>query len=80
MVTKIQSYVDQLDENQDRIGSWAVHVADSKAKCRVCEGVPFDFKKGKEAFLQHCRTKKHKENMSKCNSKKKQIDLKMMSC
>ena len=50
MVAKsLTVYAEQLDSNKVKIGTWACDVGDSRAKCRLCDGASFSFKKGKNA-------------------------------
>ena len=75
MVAKsISNYVGEEDVNKDK-GTWAYDVGGSNAKCKACEGKPFCYKKGKDAFIQHSKTEKHKVNMRRLSSKKKQVNF-----
>ena len=76
MVAKsLTVYAEQLDSNKVKIGTWACDVGDSRAKCRLCDGASFSFKKGKNAFDQHSRTDRHKESMQRHNNKTKQLKI-----
>ena len=72
----ITAYIEQIDANKVKIGTWAYDVGNCRAKCKACEGKSFLYKKGKDAFIQHSKTEKHKENMKIFSNKKmKQLNI-----
>ena len=68
--------MEELDDNKDKIGMWVTDVGGSQAKYKACLGKSFCCKKGKDAFIQHSKAKKHIENIKRWNSKTKQLSIK----
>ena len=67
---------EEVDANDDKIGMWAYDVGESQARCKACPGKPFCCKKGKDAFIQHSKIQKHRDNIKGFNTKKKQLNIK----
>ena len=57
------------------VGTWAEEGKNSQARCKICHGQSFCFKKGGNVFLQQSATIKHKENPNRASNEKKQLNI-----